>query len=161
MRTVHVNYSYNVYRFNELSPKAQDKAIEKLYSINVYHDWWDAVYEDAKNIGVVIKEFDIGRGQSCKIEFDLDAHAVADAIIRSHGETCDTCKTAKEFQDAHRNAIGAPDVQEDLVTDFLRSLAEDYRIMLQREYEYLTSREAIIETIEANDYEFTEDGELA
>jgi predicted transcriptional regulator len=32
--------------------------------------------------------------------------------------------------------------------------------MLQKEYEYLTSEEAIIETIEANEYEFTEKGEM-
>ena len=31
---------------------------------------------------------------------------------------------------------------------------------LQEEYEYLTSEEAIIETIEANEYEFTEEGEI-
>ena len=30
----------------------------------------------------------------------------------------------------------------------------------EKEYEYLTSEEAIQETIEANEYEFTEDGEL-
>ncbi len=34
-----------------------------------------------------------------------------------------------------------------------------YRI-LEKEYEYLASKEAIIETIEANEYEFTEDGKL-
>jgi len=49
---------------------------------------------------------------------------------------------------------------EDIDAEFLRSLCEDYRIMLQNEYEYLTSEEAIIETIIANEYEFTEEGEL-
>jgi len=32
--------------------------------------------------------------------------------------------------------------------------------MLQKEYEYQMSDEAIIETIEANEYEFTENGKL-
>jgi len=32
--------------------------------------------------------------------------------------------------------------------------------MLQKEYEYETSEEAIVETIKANEYEFTEDGNL-
>jgi hypothetical protein len=49
---------------------------------------------------------------------------------------------------------------EDIDANFLRSLLEDYRIMLQKEYEYLTSEETIIETIEANEYEFTEKGEM-
>ena len=45
--------------------------------------------------------------------------------------------------------------------EFLKSLLEDYSIILQKEYEYQTSEEAIIESIKANDYEFTEDGKLA
>ena len=55
---------------------------------------------------------------------------------------------------------GDPEDLEDLNKEFLRSLCEDYRIILQKEYEYLTSEEAIIETIEVNEYEFTEEGEL-
>jgi hypothetical protein len=31
---------------------------------------------------------------------------------------------------------------------------------IQNEFEYLQSKEAIIETIKANDYDFTEDGKL-
>jgi len=33
--------------------------------------------------------------------------------------------------------------------------------MLREEYDYLTSDEAVIESIEINNYEFTEDGTLA
>jgi hypothetical protein len=32
--------------------------------------------------------------------------------------------------------------------------------MLSKEYDYQTSEEAIIETIKANDYDFTENGNL-
>ena len=42
--------------------------------------------------------------------------------------------------------------------DFLNSLCGDYLIMLRNDYEYMTSKAAIIETIEANEYEFTVDG---
>jgi hypothetical protein len=45
--------------------------------------------------------------------------------------------------------------------EFLKSLLEDYRIILSKEYDYLTSRESIIETIEANEYEFDENGNIA
>ena len=47
-----------------------------------------------------------------------------------------------------------------LEAEFLKSILEDYSIILQKEYEYLTSREAVEETIEANDYHFTENGNL-
>jgi hypothetical protein len=45
-----------------------------------------------------------------------------------------------------------------LEDEFLKTLCEDYRIILSREYDYLTSEAAIIETIEANEYEFKADG---
>ena len=45
---------------------------------------------------------------------------------------------------------------EDLFTECFEAL----RITLEREEEYLNSDEAIIETIEANDYEFLATGKL-
>lgn len=41
-----------------------------------------------------------------------------------------------------------------------RDVCHDMYRTLEKESEYLTSEEAIIETIEANEYEFTEDGEM-
>jgi hypothetical protein len=49
---------------------------------------------------------------------------------------------------------------EDEIEDLRQSLCEDIYSELSKEYDYLTSREAIIETIEANDYDFTEDGKI-
>lgn len=39
---------------------------------------------------------------------------------------------------------------DDLDNEFLHNLLEDYRIMLNKEYDYLTSCEAIVESIDAN-----------
>ena len=55
-----------VYEFNELSEEAKEKAIEKLWNINVDYEWWDCVYDDAENIGLKIKEFDLDRGSYVK-----------------------------------------------------------------------------------------------
>lgn len=174
-----------VYTFNELSDEAKQHAIESLYDLNVDHEWWENVYEDAENVGLKIEGFDLGRRQECEGHFIQDALGVADAILREHGEQCETYKTAAKYvedywqlycqEDADQLCMpgelrdwdfityaeyGAPEDLEDLNKEFLRSLLEDYRIMLQKEYEYLTSEEAIIETIEANEYEFTEKGEM-
>ena len=46
MRTVRTK----VYKFDELTPKAQNKAIEKLNSINVDYEWWDFLYDDFSRI---------------------------------------------------------------------------------------------------------------
>lgn len=58
-----------VYAFDELSDEAKDKAINKLYDINVGYEWWDSIYEDARNIGLEIESFDIDRGSFVKGHF--------------------------------------------------------------------------------------------
>ena len=174
MKTITIN----LYSFKELSPEAQQKVLEKYYDINVYSEWWDDTYEDAKNIGLKIDECDIERGNFCRGSFMKDSIEVADNIMKEHGETCETYKTAKEYKEnwdklveKYSDGINKDCVTEDneydfdneaneLEGEFLKALLEDYLIMLRKDLEYKTSKEAIIETIECNDYTFTEDGDM-
>lgn len=165
----------NLYKFDELSDEAKEKAIENMYNINVDYEWWENVYEDAENIGLKITEFDIDRGSYAHGNFTLSAEEVAANIIRDHGEACETYKTAENFLKEHDPVYAdymneesknyesreSEDKLQKMENEFLKSLLEDYRITLSHEYDYLTSEEAIRETIEANEYEFTEDGKLA
>lgn len=167
--------TYTVYKFNELPDEAKQKAIEKYPDINVEFYWWEFVYEDAENVGLKIISFDIGLGSYCNIEYTEDACYTAHKIKENHGETCDTYQNAINFLAERDKTVESAEKDEngdfadeyeldkklDQVEDgFLRTLSEDYRIALQKEYEHLTSNEAIIETLEANDYDFTEDGEI-
>lgn len=52
-------------------------------------------------------------------------------------------------------------LDEEGIKDAFRDIARWFYSCLEDEYEYLTSDEAIKETIDANDYEFDEDGNLA
>lgn len=165
---------FNVYKFSELTEDQKSKAVEKLYDINVDHDWWDCTYEDAKNIGLEITGFDIDRGACIDAEFLLCAHEVAANIIRDHGGACETYKIASAFLEEHEPVFGEytdetsehyeTREQEDRLMDieyeFFYAIKEEYLSMLRQEYEYLTSEEVIIETIEANDYDFTANGEI-
>lgn len=164
-----------LYKFEELSDDAKEKVLENLADINVDYEWWDSVYDNAKNIGLKITEFDIDRGSYARGKFTLSAHEVATNIIRDHGPDCETRKTAENFLEKYDPIFAAymdegskkyesresEDELMELEEEFLKSLLEDYRIMLQKDYEYLTSEEVIKETIEANDYEFLEHGKLA
>lgn len=164
----------NIYSFNELSEEAKQKAIEKFYDINVSHDWWELTYEDAKNIGLKINSFDLERNRHAKGEFIYSASEVAANILKEHGENCETYKTAENFlkewqpifydymNEESENYESSESEEQllELESNFLESLLEDYSIMLQNECEYLTSEEAIIEAIEGNEYEFTEDGTI-
>lgn len=172
-----VTKQYQVYTFDELESDVQDKVIEKNYDFNVDYNWWDCTYEDAANIGFKINEFD---DYNLKSEFIENAVICAEKIIKEHGIACDTHNTAKLFLD--ENAIiqaqidllmsnydnleqidlDKLDTLDDdiniLADEFLKSLCEDYRIILRNEAEYLMSREAIIDSILANDMEFLADG---
>jgi hypothetical protein len=170
MRTIHTK----VYKFDELSDEAKQKAIEECRDLNIGYDWWQFVYEDAENIGLKITGFDIDRGSFCEGDFILSSNEVAQNILKEHGEHCETYKTAKEFMeqwepvfneymDETSDKYESSESEDELMKleeEFKKSLLEDYRIILSNEYDYQTSDEAIIETIQANDYEFTENGSL-
>lgn len=161
-----------IYTFAELSEEAKEKAIADLYDINIFADWYDSVYYDAKEIGLKITSFDLDRNRHTKGEFTLSANKVAANIMQKHGENCETYKTAakfmeewqpvfNEYMDESSEKYESSESETELMDieeDFLNDLLEDYAAFLQREYDYLQSDEAIIETIEANEYEFLEDG---
>jgi hypothetical protein len=162
-----------VYDFNELSSEAKEKAIEDNRNINVDFQWWDNVYCDAKSIGLKIESFELYPKYATG-NFILNPLEVAQNIINDHGENCETYKTAKDFLNDHSHLFSdyldedketyeSKEIEQqmsDLEDDFLNSLCFDYANMLQREYEYLSSDEAIIEKIEANEYNYYENGEM-
>lgn len=166
MRTVRTK----VYSFNELSKNAQQTAINNMSDINVNHDWWTSTYEDAENIGLKITSFGLERNRHANGEFIISANDTAKRILEEHGENCETYNTASTFlntiSEIENNYAGGTDEDEYSIetetegaeSDFLNSILEDYSILLQNESEYLQSDEAIKETILANDYEFTKDG---
>jgi hypothetical protein len=146
------------YKFEELDEKAQEKVIQ-----NLSHDWYDCIYEDAERIGLKITSFDLDRNRHATGKFFKSCEDVADLILKEHGESCDTYKLAKIFKkDIASLSLENEDdeIAEKLYERFEKDLLNEYAFMLQKEYEYLTSREAIIETINANEYEFTKEGKL-
>lgn len=168
MRTIRTK----VYQFSELSKAAKKKAVEVMNDINVNFNWWTPIYEDAKEIGLKLDGFDFDSASFVRDlagNFILSAHEVAANIIRDHGEHCETNKTAQRFLDAG-NSMELSEGEQygegreyeekmmELEEVFLKELLIDYTKMLQQQYEHECSEEAIIETIEANEYEFKADG---
>lgn len=164
MRTIEIN----LYQFNELSPEAQQKAIDNLQTINVDHDWWQFTYDDADSIGVEISGFDIDR-LFASVSIDNPKKA-AKLIISNHGKKCETYKIAESFLaeseklaqtlKGEENEYELEEKTEELEEQFIEDISRAYATILSNEYGYLTSTEAIIEIILANEYEFTEKGEL-
>ena len=161
-----------VYKYDELTESAKENAIEDLYDINVDHEWYEHIYDDAERIGLKLTGFDLDGGNYCSGDAVITANEIAANIFRDHGTHCETYKTAADFMEKWQPVFDkymqddlteSQDCEDDLIeleADFLKSLLEDYRIILSKEYDYLTGEEAIKETIQANEYEFTEGGKL-
>lgn len=167
-----------LYQFDELTPEAQEKAINHLWDINVDYEWWDCMYGDASGVGLKITGFDLDRNRHATGDWIESPERAAELILQEHGEQCETYQTAIQYLDDRKALVRkySDGVNIDRVTEnneyefdqecdnidaeFLRSLLNDYAWMLQREYEYLTSEEAIKETILCNEYEFTPEGDL-
>lgn len=209
-----------LYQFDELSEKAQEKALEKLWDLNVDHEWWDYITDDIEANGEV-------SGLYCVYgkEFDLNSKryvSITNIGYRLHALLNNCARTAADSPDFYMKLI-APfwdsfTIKErkqllrlekyDIITDLSGATSSDrhsqhsnvewfdchyhnrpsgykshiaklchkleeawhelierlewyYLDMLQREYDYQTSREQVIESIRANEYEFTEHGEMA
>ena len=181
-----------VYKFKELSEEAKQKAIEKLYDINVDYEWWendDYLNEIAKeDYGIVINMsdicFELDRGNylyfetynhgnkenyepgiyindhkkffkkaGLKLNLKNDDYFIS--IGHTHGEGSYGFNYISESMDCELS-------REDfsLLEACLKEFIDFILISLKENYEYLLSEKAIIETIEANDYEFTIDGKL-
>lgn len=170
MKTITIN----LYSFSELSSEAQNKALNKYVTINADFEWWDSTYMDAEQVGLKITGFDLDRNKHATGKLTLNALEVAQNIINNHGEDCNTYKTAQKFLEEHapifadymdENSEGYESRENegklsDLESGFLEDLLSDYADMLQKECYQLMSREAIIETFEANEYTFEENGTL-
>lgn len=165
-----------IYTFDELSDKAKEKARDWYREHALDYDWWDHVYDDAERVGLKIEAFDLDREGYVDAEFMASAEETAHKIETEHGETCATFKTAKGYLKKRDELIDAwpkdengdfenecqLDVELDILDhEFLDSLQEDYRVILEKEMEWLMSDECIDDNMTANGYEFTADGKRA
>ena len=166
-----------LYSFDELSDEAKKNVLRENIEINVKDcEWVRDVKEEAQSLGFKIDSFDIA--SFCKISPFQHAVDIAIEIIDNHGESCETYKTAKGFldkwdklvskySDQKNKKVVAEDKIEafdfeaiNLEVEFFKKLADDYKDILNNQYHYLISDEAIIETIQSNEYEFTEKGKI-
>lgn len=195
--------SYTVYKFDELTDEAKQKAIEKLYDINVDHDgWYEFIFEDAKEIGKLIGididkiyfsgfssqgdgacfegSYNYEKNSVKKIKEyapkDIKLHSIAESLqsiqkkhfyklnanIKHRGHYYhEMCTDIQVYKDGNylssESELKAEEEIKDILRDYMRWIYKS----LESNYDYCTSEEAIIETIEANDYDFTKDGKLA
>lgn len=158
--------SVNVYQYSELSDKAKERARNWYLEGSDFEHEWDCLKEDVKNIGLNLTAWDYGR--YCKGDFISSAPECAENILKEHGKTCETYKTAQVYLKSIKHLIDLcsdemtteqEEEKEDADNQFLNDILEDYRILADKQFEYCQSEEYIKEAMEANEYTFLQDGE--
>ena len=155
-----------VYQFDELNEKAKEHARDWYRQGALDYDWWEFTYEDASTIGLEITGFDLDRSRHATGKLTKSVKEVCQLIQANHGQACDTYKLATEYslkmqhieEEESNDEEDHEDEREEIQAHFEQALLEEYSIMLQHEYEYLMSDEAVDGSILANEYEFTETG---
>ena len=192
-----------IYKFEELSNEAQEKAIEKFYDLNIYEGWWDSVYEmymqDETGFDIDKIYFSGFHSQGDGAMFggspNKDILHFITPNYRNEAYQKDWSKVIKLIKNGDINIYGSfkqyghyyhsksysdnLDSEmtndwygknysniEDICEDILEEIREHYENIcnkiyhsLEQEHEYYTSKEAIEESIIANEYDFTESGE--
>lgn len=136
--------------WENIPDNVREKIFQKYGDISMDYEWWEFILDDAKEVGIVIKSFDTYHGQ-IDGRLIFDASKVKKLILENHGSNCETHKTVNRYD------LRRKDFSEQ---QFEHELLQDYLTMLRKEYEYLTSEEAIVETFQANEYVFDKWGNI-
>jgi len=203
--------TYNVYKYNELTKEAQQKAVDNLRDINVdFEDWHTCVLEDRvaklEEYGfytpkILYSGFS-SQGDGACFTATLDNGGLLEFLTKSKQLTkypalvkaINKCEIYVNISITHNDrymhaysSTVSDDTEMQTNEELTGKLLEEYTAWfqsffdrdsrngrigwyidecediyrhLQTEYEYQTDDYAIIETIEANNYDFTENGKI-
>lgn len=156
--------------FDELTDEQKEKVLENYWDINLDYEWWFFQYELAKEINMVIKEFNIDRADYCKSEFNISGIDTAELILKNPDlDKTDMYNHANDYKTEYDKIQGMftendPDFNDglydslnELEREFLDELENDFLVLLKNEYEWRGGEEQIIETIKINEYTFNEE----
>ena len=174
-----------VYSFDELSEEAQERALNELRPVDIepywYEDTFDTIRTAGKLLGLEIDGIYFDTDSYCIFDASYEyVRGAAKAVKAEFPQNTDLHKIASELQDLQKrhfyslscevtedrtvNRYSCFRFGEDYDCEDLGDIIDDFahwaRIQLRDDAEYRMSDEAVQEAIEANEYEFTEDGKL-
>ena len=182
---------YKVYSFKNLPEASREKALENYREVNVDggFDWWedDFLIDIGVSKKVQAKSYKLKEGNTIfswdKVYFDIDRgdyiqfHNLRVNDEEAFRQELGVPKSTWEKVDYYFEEKGEREnslefYDNDNLTEndkkYLEKAQENFselmnksHSLLKRNYEYLTSEEAIKETFKSNDYKFTEDGKIS
>lgn len=178
-----------IYKFEELSEEAQQAAISNLGDINIDYEWWDIeglldlTQDESDEVGIKsgeiesllfsykIKEFDLERGQYIQFKnVVVNNEEAFRKFLKIPEELWKQC--SYYFSSTKRDTNTCLDLQMDdpptneeddilnRAIEIMDDKIHEAWVSLKTDYEYLTSEEAIKDTIQANEYEFYKNGKF-
>ena len=162
------------YFFNELNDTAKETALNDHRYFLGNFGWWEDTILDAKlSFGINIKSFEFETSRKIDIEFSETLEKIAKEIIAQCGDNtalnkdahCYLQSRSKILTEAKKDEDGEildSELLEEKLDENDNSFKDDidntFLKMLEQEYEWLISDECIGELLEANQYEFLENG---
>lgn len=147
--------------------------VDKIYFSGFYSQGDGAMFEGKINNNIIEHIKPAYRNENYKRDFNRVLKLIKNENINIFGyfkhsghyyhSKCYIDSLEYEFPENYNNLSNIEYILEDIfaeVRDFYEDLCNELYRNLDKEYEYLTSEEAIIETFEINDYEFHENGKL-
>jgi len=177
-----------IYKFEDLSEEAKEKAIEDLRNNEFYLDykWFDYLYEDFKEelkdkgincntfyFDLYRNEFSIDKpyiedkekflknaiGSKYLIMFNLENKEFEVSLSENCYTNFEILENEEETNEEYKIRIEQETQINEEADDYLNDLKRDFLNRLNKDYEYLLSDEAIREHIEANEFEYLKNGE--
>lgn len=180
---------YNVYEFSELTDKQKEKVIANYHDFNVQGEWYGFVLEEwtEKLEEMGFKNPDIrftgfwSQGDGASFTCDkIDVEKLLSQIdnkrllfIQNLPITFSIIRDGSRYVHEHSCKVHwdgeaiLSQKEDELFSEFISvvsnirlSLSKEIYKILEEEYEYLTSPEALKEFFDENNYMFTEDGKI-
>ena len=130
-------------KFNELNEKQQEKILDKLQDINVDHEsWYEHIYEYYESKLKKLGFYDIKFQWS---GFSSQGDGASFSAKHKRGHVTTSGRYCHEY---------TMHCDDKAVLEVSRRIARRLYKSLQTDYDHFTSRDAIVEAIEANNYEF-------
>ena len=160
-----------VYTFTELDEDTQEHVIEQCGYDMIDIDWYVPILDEAKEMfGLIIKEFDVDRRRSIKAELEEDPEECVKEIRRLVSAPDKLLELADYYELVlakyyynHINDLDSDEAQDDynaIRDSFEEDITDYYLKRLMDEYDYIMSKENIIDTLLNNGFCFTIDGKL-
>lgn len=158
MRTIETT----VFTFDELPERAKERAINKMREITEY-PWFteckDSLRAFCEKFSVKVTDYCLSNDYRAFVSTDATAKHFRGVKLSSFDREamptgfCFDCELRYTFYDEFKRTGDAKQAFETAIEVFVSAVSKDI--------DYYFTDEAIVESIQANDYEFTEMGELA